>query len=88
MRTFWMCEECRQAGTVEHDEQAGIFQVLHLIEDRHHEISPICENGLFQLQTMNVPQVLKIAGVSAWAIDKLAALIEDRQLAPGERDGE
>lgn len=36
-RQAWWCEDCGARGYVDHDEHAGVYEVLHAIGDDHRE---------------------------------------------------
>jgi hypothetical protein len=43
MTTEWYCEGCNKAGSVKHEPDAGILEVVSKVKDSHIFASPNCE---------------------------------------------
>lgn len=48
--TKWSCEACGGSGTVEHDEHAGVMEVVSQLRDSHQEAYPNCNEGLAKVR--------------------------------------
>jgi hypothetical protein len=46
--TEWMCERCKNGGSVAHSEHADVYTVRNRIEEQHYDRDPACamRNGL------------------------------------------
>lgn len=77
MKAFWMCEDCQRVGAVTVDNHADVMTVLYRLDRAHQDTSPDCNNTGLNLRTLNITAVLKNSDIQAWAVEPLAALIED-----------
>ncbi len=55
-KTKWLCEECKQVGSVEHDNHAGVFEVVNLIQRDHAVKDHSCDQGLNQVRITSVEE--------------------------------
>jgi len=54
-RTAWKCERCGLAGTVQYEKHAGVYEVVHLVEDAHNaESRGICSLELNSVRVWRV----------------------------------
>lgn len=53
MKQEWFCEVCKTSGTVTIDSDAGVYEVILLLQDSHKDKSPDCVNPLSGLRVVN-----------------------------------
>lgn len=53
-KTAWACEACGGSGVVEHDENAGVYEVVNKLRDAHQASYPNCNNGVAKMRVQEV----------------------------------
>lgn len=55
--TDWRCERCGKSGRIDYVRGAGVYEVLHILEDAHSEADTenVCKGDIAKIRLTPVP---------------------------------